>query len=103
MENINKTTLILSHNKTLAYSFTASLKFFPTMRLSITYLTTIITSLRLTCQAVIRILKKDLAINDEIDKLRLAATSALLQTSGRAELCRPYRASTALGNAGRFL
>lgn len=85
IKNINKPTLILSHNKTLAAQLYGEFKsFFPNNAVEYyvsyydyyqpeAYIPTTDTYI-----------EKDLAINDEIDKLRLAATSALL--SGRNDV-----------------
>lgn len=85
IQNINKPTLILSHNKTLAAQLYGEFKsFFPHNAVEYyvsyydyyqpeTYIPSTDTYI-----------EKDLAINDEIDKLRLAATSALL--SGRKDV-----------------
>ena len=81
----NRPTLILSHNKTLAAQLYGEMKqFFPNNAVEYyvsyydyhqpeAYIPTTDTYI-----------EKDLAINDEIDKLRLAATSALL--SGRRDV-----------------
>ncbi len=83
--NVGKPTLILSHNKTLAAQLYGEMKqFFPNNAVEYyvsyydyyqpeAYIPTTDTYI-----------EKDLAINEEIDKLRLAATSALL--SGRRDV-----------------
>ena len=83
--NVNKPTLILSHNKTLAVQLYEEMKgFFPENAVEYyvsyydyyqpeAYLPTTDTYI-----------EKDLAINDNIDKLRLSAVSALL--SGRKDV-----------------
>jgi excinuclease ABC subunit B len=83
--NINRPTLVLSHNKTLAAQLYSEFKnFFPDNRVEYyvsyydyyqpeAYLPTTDTYI-----------EKDLSINDEIEKLRLSATSALL--SGRQDV-----------------
>ncbi|HEY1038420.1 MAG TPA: excinuclease ABC subunit UvrB [Bacteroidia bacterium] len=83
--NVNRPTLLLSHNKTLAAQLYNELKqFFPNNAVEYfvsyydyyqpeAYLPTTDTYI-----------EKDLAINDEIEKLRLSATSALL--SGRRDV-----------------
>ncbi|MDC1105828.1 excinuclease ABC subunit UvrB [Prolixibacteraceae bacterium] len=85
IETTQKPTLILSHNKTLAAQLYAEMKqFFPNNAVEYfvsyydyyqpeAYLPTTDTYI-----------EKDLAINDEIEKLRLSATSALL--SGRSDV-----------------
>ena len=79
IKEINRPTLILSHNKTLAAQLYSEFKgFFPNNAVEYyvsyydyyqpeAYIPTTDTYI-----------EKDLAINDEIDKLRLSATSALL-------------------------
>ena len=79
INNINRPTLILSHNKTLAAQLYEEMKsFFPNNAVEYyvsyydyyqpeAYLPTTDTYI-----------EKDLAINEDIDKLRLAAVSALL-------------------------
>ena len=83
--NVNKPTLILSHNKTLAAQLYEEMKaFFPDNAVEYyvsyydyyqpeAYMPTTDTYI-----------EKDLAINDEIDKLRLSAVSSLL--SGRKDV-----------------
>ena len=83
--NVNKPTLILSHNKTLAAQLYEEMKgFFPNNAVEYyvsyydyyqpeAYMPTTDTYI-----------EKDLAINDEIDKLRLSAVSSLL--SGRKDV-----------------
>jgi excinuclease ABC subunit B len=85
INNVNKPTLILSHNKTLAAQLYSEFKqFFPNNAVEYfvsyydyyqpeAYLPTTDTYI-----------EKDLAINDEIEKLRLSATSSLL--SGRRDV-----------------
>src|SRR5574344_1780835 len=85
IKNINRPTLVLSHNKTLAAQLYDEFRsFFPDNAVEYyvsyydyyqpeAYLPTTDTYI-----------EKDLAINDEIDRLRLAATSSLL--SGRSDV-----------------
>ena len=85
IERVQKPTLVLSHNKTLAAQLYGEFKsFFPDNAVEYfvsyydyyqpeAYIPTTDTYI-----------EKDLAINDEIDRLRLAATSALL--SGRKDV-----------------
>jgi excinuclease ABC subunit B len=85
IQQVNKPTLILSHNKTLAAQLYGEFKqFFPNNAVEYfisyydyyqpeAYIATTNTYI-----------EKDLAINQEIDKLRLAATSALM--SGRRDV-----------------
>ena len=82
--NINKPTLILSHNKTLAAQLYGEFKgFFPNNAVEyyVSYYDYYQPEAYLPSSDTY--IEKDLAINDEIDKLRLAATSALL--SGRKD------------------
>ena len=83
--NINKPTLILSHNKTLAAQLYSEFKgFFPknAVEYYVSYYDYYQPEAYLPNSDTY--IEKDLAINDEIDKLRLAATSALL--SGRKDV-----------------
>lgn len=79
IKNINKPTLILSHNKTLAAQLYSEFKnFFPhnAVEYYVSYYDYYQPEAYLPSTDTY--IEKDLAINDEIDKLRLAATSALL-------------------------
>ena len=83
--NINKPTLILSHNKTLAAQLYSEFKgFFPNNAVDyyVSYYDYYQPEAYLPSSDTY--IEKDLAINDEIDKLRLAATSSLL--SGRKDV-----------------
>ena len=85
IKNINKPTLILSHNKTLAAQLYGEFKsFFPNNAIEyyVSYYDYYQPEAYLPSTDTY--IEKDLAINDEIDKLRLAATSALL--SGRKDV-----------------
>ncbi len=85
IKNINKPTLILSHNKTLAAQLYGEFKsFFPNNAVEyyVSYYDYYQPEAYLPASDTY--IEKDLAINDEIDKLRLAATSALL--SGRKDV-----------------
>ena len=82
---INKPTLVLSHNKTLAAQLYSEFKgFFPNNAVEyyVSYYDYYQPEAYLPSSDTY--IEKDLAINDEIDKLRLAATSALL--SGRKDV-----------------
>lgn len=82
---VNKPTLILSHNKTLAAQLYSEFKgFFPhnAVEYYVSYYDYYQPEAYLP--GTDTYIEKDLAINDEIDKLRLAATSALL--SGRKDV-----------------
>ena len=83
--NVNKPTLVLSHNKTLAAQLYGEFKgFFPNNAVEyyVSYYDYYQPEAYLPSSDTY--IEKDLAINDEIDKLRLAATSALL--SGRKDV-----------------
>ena len=85
VKNVNKPTLILSHNKTLAAQLYGEFKnFFPNN--SVEYYVSYYDYYQPEAYlpSTDTYIEKDLAINDEIDKLRLAATSALL--SGRKDV-----------------
>ena len=85
IKNINKPTLILSHNKTLAAQVYGEFKsFFPNNAVEyyVSYYDYYQPEAYLPSSDTY--IEKDLAINEEIDKLRLAATSALL--SGRKDV-----------------
>jgi excinuclease ABC subunit B len=85
IEQVKKPTLILSHNKTLAAQLYSEFKqFFPNN--SVEYFVSYYDYYQ--PEAYIPVtntyIEKDLSINDEIEKLRLAASSALL--SGRRDI-----------------
>lgn len=83
--NYGKPTLILSHNKTLAAQLYGEMKqFFPhnAVEYYVSYYDYYQPEAYIPSTDTY--IEKDLAINDEIDKLRLAATSALL--SGRQDV-----------------
>lgn len=83
--NVNKPTLILSHNKTLAAQLYEEMKaFFPenAVEYYVSYYDYYQPEAYLPTTDVY--IEKDLAINDEIDKLRLSAVSSLL--SGRKDV-----------------
>ena len=85
IKNINKPTLILSHNKTLAAQLYGEFKsFFPNNAVEyyVSYYDYYQPEAYLPSSDTY--IEKDLQINEEIDKLRLAATSALL--SGRKDV-----------------
>ncbi len=85
IKNINRPTLILSHNKTLAAQLYGEFKsFFPNNAVEyyVSYYDYYQPEAYLPSSDTY--IEKDLAINDEIDKLRLAATSSLL--SGRKDV-----------------
>lgn len=83
--NVGKPTLILSHNKTLAAQLYGEMKmFFPenAVQYYVSYYDYYQPEAYIPSTDTY--IEKDLAINEEIDKLRLAATSALL--SGRKDV-----------------
>ena len=85
IERVNKPTLILSHNKTLAAQLYGEFKrFFPNN--AVEYFVSYYDYYQPEAYipSVDKYIEKDLMINDEIDKLRLATTSALL--SGRSDV-----------------
>ena len=85
IKNIGRPTLILSHNKTLAAQLYSEFKaFFPenAVEYYVSYYDYYQPEAYLP--ATDTYIEKDLQINDEIDKLRLSATSALL--SGRNDV-----------------
>ena len=85
INEIHRPTLILSHNKTLAAQLYGEFKsFFPenAVEYFVSYYDYYQPEAYLPSSDTY--IEKDLAINDEIDKLRLAATSALL--SGRKDV-----------------
>jgi len=82
---VNRPTLILSHNKTLAAQLYSEFKsFFPDN--AVEYFVSYYDYYQPEAYipSVDKYIEKDLMINDEIDKLRLATTSALL--SGRRDV-----------------
>ena len=85
IEKLNRPTLVLAHNKTLAAQLCSEFReFFPNNAVEyfISYYDYYQPEAYLPSTDTY--IEKDLAINDEIDKLRLAATSALL--SGRKDV-----------------
>ena len=85
IQSVNKPTLILSHNKTLAAQLYSEFKqFFPNN--SVQYFVSYYDYYQPEAYipSVDKYIEKDLMINDEIDRLRLATTSALL--SGRRDV-----------------
>ena len=85
IERLNRPTLILSHNKTLAAQLYAEFKnFFPhnAVHYFVSYYDFYQPEAYIPSSD--KYIEKDLMINDEIDRLRLAATTALL--SGRRDV-----------------
>ena len=99
--NVNKPTLILSHNKTLAAQLYEEMKgFFPdnAVEYYVSYYDYYQPEAYLPTSDTY--IEKDLAINDEIDKLRLASVSALL--SGRKDVIVVSSVSCPNGHAGKY-
>ena len=85
IKNINKPTLVLSHNKTLAAQLYQEFKeFFPNN--AVEYFVSYYDYYQPEAYMPVTdtYIEKDLAINDEIEKLRISATSSLL--SGRNDV-----------------
>lgn len=85
IERVQRPTLVLSHNKTLAAQLYAEMKgFFPDN--AVEYFVSYYDYYQPEAYipSVDKYIEKDLMINDEIDRLRLATTSALL--SGRRDV-----------------
>ncbi len=85
IENVQKPTLVMSHNKTLAAQLYRELSdFFPENRVEffISYYDYYQPEAYISAQD--KYIEKDLSINDEIQRLRLRATSSLL--SGRRDV-----------------
>ena len=85
IQNVERPTLILSHNKTLAHQlYEEMVNFFPEN--SVQYYVSYYDYYQPEAYipSTNTYIEKDLAINEEIDRLRLAATSALL--SGRKDV-----------------
>lgn len=85
IQQVNRPTLILSHNKTLAAQLYGEFKsFFP--QNSVEYFVSYYDYYQPEAYLPVTdtFIEKDLAINDELEKLRLSATSALL--SGRKDV-----------------
>jgi excinuclease ABC subunit B len=85
IKNVNKPTLILSHNKTLAAQLYSEFKqFFPNN--AVEYFVSYYDYYQPEAYLPVTdtYIEKDMAINDEIEKLRLSATSSLL--SGRRDV-----------------
>ena len=88
IKEINRPTLILSHNKTLAAQLYSEFKqFFPenAVQYFVSYYDYYQPEAYIP--SVDKYIEKDLMINDEIDRLRLATTSALLSGPARCYRC----------------
>ena len=85
IQNVGRPTLILSHNKTLAHQLYTEMKaFFPDNAVEYYVSYYDYYQPEAYIPSTDTYIEKDLAINEEVDKLRLAATSALL--SGRKDV-----------------
>jgi len=85
INNIGKPTLILSHNKTLAHQLYTEMKgFFPNNAVEYYVSYYDYYQPEAYIPSTDTYIEKDLAINEEVDQLRLAATSSLL--SGRKDV-----------------
>ncbi len=85
IEKVNRPTLVLSHNKTLAAQLYSEFKqFFPNNRVE--YFVSYYDYYQPEAYMPVTdtYIEKDLSINEEIEKLRLSATSALI--SGRSDV-----------------
>ncbi len=103
IEKVNKPTLILSHNKTLAAQLYGEFKqFFPENKVEyfVSYYDYYQPEAYLPVTNTY--IEKDLQINDEIEKLRLSSTSALL--SGRRDviIVAPVSCIYGIGNPTEF-
>lgn len=101
--NINKPTLVLSHNKTLAAQLYGEFKsFFPhnAVEYYVSYYDYYQPEAYLPSTDTY--IEKDLAINDEIDKLRLAATSALLSERNDVIVVSSVSCIYGMGNPADF-
>lgn len=85
IKNVNKPTLILSHNKTLAHQLYTEMKnFFPDNAVEYYVSYYDYYQPEAYIPSTDTYIEKDLQINEEVDRLRLAATSSLL--SGRKDV-----------------
>ena len=85
IQNIQRPTLILSHNKTLAHQLYTEMKgFFPNNAVEYYVSYYDYYQPEAYIPSTDTYIEKDLAINEEVDRLRLAATSSLL--SGRKDV-----------------
>lgn len=103
IENVNKPTLVLSHNKTLAAQLYSEFKnFFPNNAVEYYVSYYDYYQPEAYIASTDTYIEKDLQINQEIDKLRLAATSSLL--SGRQDVIVVSSVSCiyGMGNPGAF-
>ena len=85
IQNVGRPTLILSHNKTLAHQLYTEMKnFFPDNAVEYYVSYYDYYQPEAYIPSTDTYIEKDLAINEEVDRLRLAATSSLL--SGRRDV-----------------
>ena len=95
--NLNRPVLVLSHNKTLAAQLYGEFKaFFPEN--AVEYFVSYYDYYQPEAYLPVTdtYIEKDLSINDEIEKLRLSATSSLYQEGATLLLFPLYRAYTVL-------
>ena len=103
IRNIGRPTLILSHNKTLAAQLYGEMKqFFPhnAVEYYVSYYDYYQPEAYMP--ATDTYIEKDLAINDEIDKMRLAATSALLSSRSDVIVVSSVSCIYGMGNPSTF-
>src|SRR5574343_477636 len=103
IQNVEKPTLVLAHNKTLAAQLYSEFKqFFPnnSVQYFVSYYDYYQPEAYIPVTGVY--IEKDLSINDELEKLRLSTTSALL--SGRRDVLVVASVSClyGIGNPGEF-
>ena len=85
IKNIGRPTLILSHNKTLAHQLYTEMKnFFPNNAVEYYVSYYDYYQPEAYIPSTDTYIEKDLAINEEVDKLRIAATRSLM--SGRSDI-----------------
>jgi len=93
---LNRPTLVISHNKTLADSIVLGVQeFLPgeCRRVTLLAITTTI-SRRPTCRRRTPTIEKDSSINEDIERMRIATTSSLVQPPRCARWSPASRAST---------
>ncbi len=101
--NVNKPVLVLSHNKTLAAQLYSEFKsFFPqnAVEYYVSYYDYYQPEAYIA--ATDTYIEKDLAINEDIDKLRLAATSSLLSGRGDVVVISSVSCIYGMGNPAAF-
>lgn len=105
IKEVNKPTLVIAHNKTLAGQLYSEFKeFFPNN--AVEYFVSYYDYYQPEAYVpqTDTFIEKDASINDEIDKLRHSATSALLsaEMSLLLRVCLVYTASVRLRNTGKW-